>query len=83
MILEANRLSVRTNQMADERPLSRVMGTIRIVTCILSFGFVFPHGFASGTASEPLSPKNAVEERAEGEDRRVSGGLHGGQAKKS
>ena len=82
MNLEADRLSLRTNQMTGEGPLSRVMGILRVVTCILSFGFVFPHAFASGTASEPVSPKNAVEERAEGEDRRASGELRGGQAKK-
>jgi hypothetical protein len=35
----------------------RSMQVVRIIVCILSFGFIFPHAFVESTDADPGTPR--------------------------
>jgi hypothetical protein len=35
----------------------RSMQVVRIIVCILSFGFIFPHAFVDSTDTDPGTPR--------------------------
>jgi len=35
----------------------RAMQVVRVIVCILSFGFIFPHAFTEGMDADPGTPR--------------------------